>query len=108
MSILDGIETSAPAIVVMVVILVIFLVVAAGLGIHFAATKDDLNKIRQSKFGVPPELQTGKSGTFYLALSVGLVVLIALSGFVGWKVIDGLVGDSSESSTVQTTAPEER
>lgn len=108
MNALDKIETSAPAIVVMAVILVIFLVIATGIGIHFAATKDDLNKIRQSKFDVPPEEQTGKSVTFYRVVAVGVVVLIALGGVFGWKVITGLVGDSSGTSTVQTTEVEER
>lgn len=108
MNALDKIETSAPVIVVMAVILVIFLVIATGIGIHFAATKDDLNKIRQSKFDVPPEEQTGKSVTFYRVVAVGVVVLIALGGVFGWKVITGLVGDSSGTSTVQTTEVEER
>ena len=108
MGILDEIKTSAPAAVgALSVIALLFLIVVL-LAIYIRASNDAYDKRWQSKQGIPSKLQTGKSGTFYLALSVGLVVLIALSGFVGWKVIDGLVGDSPESSTVQTETSEER
>lgn len=108
MNILDGIENAAPiaAMVSLVVAIVAVIIVLAFIG--FRAAKNASYKRWQSKQGIPSKSQWGKSNTFYRTVAVGLVALIALGGVFGWKVITGLVGDSSGTSTVQTSEVEER
>lgn len=108
MNILDGIENAAPivAMVSLVVAIVAVIIVLAFIG--FRAAKNASYKRWQSKQGIPSKSQWGKSNTFYRTVAVGLVALIALGVFVGCKAGEVLVGDSSGTSTVQTSEVEER
>ena len=108
MSILDGIETSAPTAVVVILTIAVLLSVAVLLIICFNAIKNASYKRWQSEQGIPPELQWGKSGTYYVVLILGWIAIIIIGPLIGLKVIEGLDGAVSEVSTVQTEAPKER
>lgn len=108
MSILDGIETSAPIAVAVFSIIAVLVLIVVLLVIYFRASNNAYHRRRQAKQGILPESQLGKSRAYYFWPILALIVIVALGPLIGWKLVGAISGDSPESSTVQTETSEER
>ena len=102
-------ETSGPPVIVIATIVALGLIIMGCLVICIAGTQELSRKRRQSRAGISPEFQErGESVSFYLMLILGVIIsFVGIAAFpAAQDVGEGLVGDSSESSAVQTEDPE--
>lgn len=109
MHILAEVETSGPPVIVIAAIAGAVLMIAGLIALYVIAVKDASYRRWQSKHGISPEFQEGKSDSFYLMLFVGVIIAFVTLIFAfpfAQDLGEGPAGDSSESSAVQAPDPE--
>ena len=109
MHILAETEISGPSAVMVLFIAVAVLSLVGLIMIYLLAIRDASYRRWQAEHGIYPESQGGEPSSFFAMLIVAVsIAFVAI--FLGYAMLRqsgvGLVGDSSETSTVQTVDPE--
>lgn len=101
-------ETSGPSAVMVLFIAVAVLSLVGLIMIYLLAIRDASYRRWQAERGIYPESQGGEPSSFFamLIVAVSVAFVVVLLGYAMLQQSGvGLVGDSSEASTVQTADP---